>query len=276
MGAGRILGVALLLAWSASGALPAQEPAALDSAAALEPQAALAKSRAAIGRSLGDFSFVDQKGRLDSFARYRGRPVVVSVVFTACTQSCPLILQRLAEAVDVAREALGPESFSIVTLGLDPGVDTPDRLEAYARSQGAALEGWDFVSLEAGGVARLTEDLGFTYFPSPRGFDHITQISIIGSDGIVSSHVYGQDFPNSALVEPLKAAIFDDLAALQSLGQVIERIRLFCTFYDAKRDRYYFDYSFFIALIVGVVVLSGLGFVLARAWIRSGPASGTS
>jgi hypothetical protein len=69
MGAGRILGVALLLAWSASGGLLAQEPAALDSAAALEPQAALAKSRAAIGRSLGDFSFVDQKGGRGSFAR---------------------------------------------------------------------------------------------------------------------------------------------------------------------------------------------------------------
>ena len=276
MGAGRTFAAALLLVWSVSAAVLAQEPAALDRAAALDPQVALAKSRAAIGRVLGDLSFVDQNGRRGSFATYRGRPLVVSAVFTACTQSCPLILQRLTEAVEVARETLGPESFSVVTFGLDPGVDTPDRLETYAKTQGAALEGWDFVSLGAEGTGRLTEALGFTYFPSPRGFDHIAQVSIIDSSGVISSHVYGQDFANSALVEPLKAALFDDLAALQSLAQVIERIRLFCTFYDAKRDRYYFDYSFFIALIIGVTALTGLGFILARAWIGSGPTSGAS
>ena len=77
-------------------------------------------------------------------------------------------------------------------------------------------------------------------------------------------------------MEPLKAAVFDELAVLGSLEQVIERIRLFCTFYDSKRDRYYFDYSFFIALTVGFAALTGLGVILARAWIKAGPPPGAS
>ena len=114
----------------------------------------------------------------------------------------------------MAREAIGNEGFSVVTFGLDPQVDTPERLVAYADSQGVDLTGWDFIALEPEAIGALTDQLGFTYFPSPRGFDHIAQVSIVDSEGLVVSHVYGQDFLSSALVEPLKAAVFDDLAAL--------------------------------------------------------------
>ena len=273
--AGRAIAVALLLLWGLSGSAGAQTPEDLETAL-MDPQAALARSRSAIGRELMDVGFTDQEGRRGRLAEYRGRPLVISSVFTACTVSCPLILQRLAEAVEVARETLGSDGFSVVTFGLDPHVDTPERLVAYADSQGVGLTGWDFVALEPEAIEALTDQLGFTYFPSPRGFDHIAQVSVIDSEGRVFSHVYGQDFASSALVEPLKAAVFDDLAALASIDQVIERIRLFCTFYDAKRDRYYFDYSFFIALIVGLGALTTMGVILARAWLKADPPPGAS
>lgn len=273
---GKILLVALCLLLSWPGQAAAHDGDDTAAARILDPTAALNHSQAAVGRSLDDFSFLDLEGQRRRLSDFRGKPLVVSVVFTACTQSCPLILQRLADAVGVARDALGDDSFAVAIVGLDPEVDTPQRLASYARSQGVGLAAWHFLGTDHGTIEGLVDNLGFTYVPSARGFDHIAQISIIDSRGVLASHVYGDDFSSPALVEPLKAAIFNDLAPLANLSEMIERIRLFCTFYDPKRDSYYFDYSFFIALAVGFASLAGLAVILIRGWFGGGPRAGTS
>lgn len=264
----------LLLAWPGQASAYDRNEAA--AARMLDPAAALAYSQNALGRSLEGFSFIDNEGRTRSLTDFRGKPLVISVVFTACTQSCPLILQRLADAVAVARDALGPGSFTVITVGLDPLVDTPDRLSAYAWSQGVDPVDWHFLGSDKATVDGLVDNLGFTYVPSPRGFDHIAQVSVVDAEGVLISHVYGDDFASPALVDPLKAAVFSELAPFTDFSELVERIRLFCTFYDPKRDSYYFDYSFFIAVAVGLASLAGLAFIAIRGWIGGGPRPGTS
>jgi protein SCO1/2 len=52
-----------------------------------------------------------------------------------------------------------------------------------------------------------------------------------------------------------------------SLDGLLDRIRLFCTVYDPRRDRYHFDYSIFVGIAIGALVLSGIGLVVGRnAW----------
>lgn len=238
--------------------------------AALEAKRALATSQAAIGRPLGDFAFIDQGGRAVRFSELRGKPLVISVVFTACTQSCPLVLQRLADAAEVAREALGRDAFQLVTVGLDPQVDTPERLSAFLHAQGIDSANWRLLGGDHEAIDALAANLGFSYLPSPRGFDHLAQTSIVDSNGRVAAQVYGDDFDSPALVEPLKAAILGDLSSLASVSELLERVRLFCTFYDSKSDRYAFDYSIFIAMAVALGSLGGLGFLVLRGWFGGG------
>lgn len=243
----------------------------------LDPQAAVARSQAAIGRSLGDHSFIDAENRAVRLADYRGKPLVVSLVFTACTESCPLILQRLAEAVEVAQDALGQESFAVATVGFDSRYDTPARMQDYARTQGVHLPGWRFLSGDRATVDALVDDLGFLRVPSPRGFDHIAQISIIDRDGRVHGHVYGADFEVPALVEPLKVLALGQATVFTDVTAVIERVKLFCTFFDPKSGRYAVDYSFVISLAVGGLALLGLAFFLVRAlWSQHHPPRGSA
>ena len=232
---------------------------------ALDPDAAVARSQAAIGRSLGDHSFLDAENRVVRLADYRGKPLVVALIFTACTESCPLIVQRLAEAVEVAQDALGPESFAVATVGFDTRHDTPERMRAYARSQGVDLPGWHFLSGDQAAVDALIDDLGFTRFASPRGFDHIAQVSIIDGEGRVHGQVYGADFAAPALVEPLKVLALGEGTAFTDLAAVIQRVKLFCTFFDPRSGRYAVDYSFVISLAVGGLALLGLVAFLGRA-----------
>jgi len=248
----------------------------LASGSALDPDAAITRSRAAIGRRLGDYSFLDEAGEVVRLADYRGRPLIISLVFTACSQSCPLIVERLAAAVAVAQDALGPDSFSVVTVGFDSRNDTPARMRAFAHSHGVDLPDWRFLSSDQATVDALIEDLGFLRFASPRGFDHIAQVSLIDSEGRVHGHVYGANFEVPALVEPLKALVLRQDTALTDVAAVIRRVTLFCTFFDPRSGRYAVDYSFVISLAVGGLALFGLAvFLLRTLWAMHRPPRGT-
>jgi protein SCO1/2 len=243
----------------------------LDEPSAFDSTAAIAYSQAAIGRDIGNYTFLDRQGGPVKLADYRGRPVVLNMLFTGCTRTCPVIVQSLYRAVEIAQDTLGAEEFSVVTVGFDSRQDTPERLRAYAREQGVDLPNWAFLSSDHATIDKLAADLGFIYFPSPRGFDHLAQTTVIDSAGKVFRQVYGADFDPPALVEPLKDLILRRTAGLADLEGLIDRVRLFCTFYDPVSERYVFDRSIFIALFVGSASLMALGFILLRAWLRLPP-----
>ncbi len=248
-------------------------PAAAQSAAPspFDRNAAIAYSQGAIGRDLGDYAFVDTAGRPVRLRDYRGKPLVVNMVFTACAESCPIVVQTLSEVVEVAQDAVGKEAFSVVTIGFDAGDDTPARMRAFARGQGIDEPNWRFLSGEQDTIDRLAETLGFIYFPSPRGFDHLAQTTVIDADGRVYRQVYGAQFNAPALVEPLLELVFGRPSPAGRVTDLVNRVRLFCTYFDPASERYRFDYSIFIALVVGAGSLLGVGAILLRAWSRSRP-----
>ena len=89
-----LLGLALLLV---------PTPASV-AAPRLEAAAALEKSEAAIGRAVGGHLLTGADGlplRMDIF---QGKPLVVSLVYTACSAICPATTQQLKSAVARARK----------------------------------------------------------------------------------------------------------------------------------------------------------------------------
>ena len=268
----RVLAAALV--WlAAATAGPEAAHAHGDEALSVDETTALTASRAAIGRTLRDASFLDAERRAVRLADLRGRPVVVNLIYTACIQTCPLIVGSLRNAVTAAEGALGVDGFSVVTIGFDTVRDTPRRMRAYARERGIDAPNWHFLSADAETIHRLTEDLGFVYFRSPKGFDHLAQITLIDGEGVVRRQIYGETFEPPALVEPLKELALGRSADLTDLDGIIERVRIFCTFYDPLSGRYRFDYSIIIGIAIGAASLLAVGGVLAREWWRGRPGS---
>src|SRR5690606_1094984 len=113
----------------------------------------------------------------------------------------------------------------------------------YARERGATLPGWTFASADAATIERLARDAGFTYFASPKGFDHITQTTIIDAGGRVVLQVYGEDFAPPLVVEPLKKLVWGQNLDRRTLEGLVNTVKLFCTIYDPTSGRYRFDYS---------------------------------
>lgn len=257
---------ALLLACVAS--LLAAAPAA-----ALTPQdeaRALRTSQAAIGRILGDHAFRDARGRDVRLAQYRGKPVVISLVYTGCFSACPIATRHLAKAVEEARAALGADAFQVLTIGFNQPFDTPEAMGAFARQNGIDDSRWSFLSPAPGAVARLLEELGFSYAEVASGIDHVTQATIVDAEGVVYRQVYGETFELPFFIGPLKQLASGAAGRSFTLDNVWTRVKLYCTVYDPSSGRYRLDYSLFFELFAGITTLGAIAWVLVRS-LRAEP-----
>jgi protein SCO1/2 len=239
-----------------------------------DPDRALQLSQQAIGQSIGDYALLDRLGATVNLASdYVGRPLVVSMIFTSCHHVCPATTKHLARAVETAREALGSDSFDVVTIGFDVANDTPQAMAAFARRQGIADENWRFLSASPETIQQISSDLGFVFFPTPRGFDHMNQSSVIDRNGAVYSQVYGVAFELPWLVEPLKELVFNRPSSAGHLfAGLIDRVKLFCTVYDPATGRYRFDNSLFVQVAVGAsMILAILFYLFNEVWKKKRP-----
>lgn len=234
-----------------------------------DEDSALAYSQSAVGRTLGTHSLTGSDGTPVVLAGLEGRPLVVSFIYTSCVHTCPIVTQTLERAVEVARDTLGRDGFRIATIGFDTPKDTPESMAIFARQQGVGDDNWMFLSADAETLAALTRELGFVFFRSPKGFDHITQTTLIDGEGRIVRQIYGPNFEPPALVEPLMDLALGRPLAGDSLDGWIERIRLFCTIYDPKQDRYRLDYSIFVAVAAGTLSLGAVAVFLVHLWRQS-------
>ncbi|NJO32387.1 MAG: SCO family protein [Rhodospirillales bacterium] len=248
----------------------AHGPAPMQPAIApLDQGTALATSQQAIGRTLGDHRFIDAKGTRLALGELRGKPLVISLIYTSCTHVCPMITQRLRLAVEEAQRVIGYDRFNVITVGFDVLNDTPMRMAAFARAQGVDLPSWRLLSGDEASVSALARDLGFTYAASGGGFLHVAQTTIVDSNGRVYRQVYGDDFPIPIFMEPLKEAVYGTVGSLTSLSSLVDRVRFLCTVYDPNQGRYRISYAIAMGLLAGLISLGTTAVVISRAWLNS-------
>jgi protein SCO1/2 len=222
-----------------------------------DPEQALQLSQSVIGHEIGDYGLLDEHGKTVNLrSDYDGRPLIVSMIFTSCHHVCPATTKHLAKAISAARDALGPDSFDVVTIGFDVANDTPQAMAAFARRQGVDDKNWRFLSANSESIKAVSRDLGFIFFPTPRGFDHLNQSSVIDRSGRVYSQVYGVTFELPWLVEPLKELVFNRPSSEGHLfAGLVDRVKLFCTVFDPATGRYRFDNSLFVQIAVGASMI---------------------
>lgn len=255
----------LVLALLAAGSLPAAARAGDRSAEAVET------SRAALGATLPDVVLTNTKGQPVSLSDLRGKPLLISLVYTSCADVCPTLIETLYPAVQEAQTALGRDSFSVITVGFDVRRDTPERMRLMAKARGVDLPNWRFLAADQENLDALARAVGFAFYARPGGFDHMAQVSIVDANGKLYQQVYGAIFEPPVIVEPLKDLVFGRLRPVSSLQEIIDRIKLFCTVYDPNSGRYYFDYSLFAGIAIGAACLGLILAFLIREWRRPPP-----
>ena len=239
-----------------------------------DEKTALALSQAAMGQTVGDYVFLDGSGKQIALDSMRGKPVLISLIYTSCYHICPTVTTNLAKIVDIARDALGDDSFSVLTVGFDTPNDTPDRMRLFAKQRSIEIDNWHFVSASAATMEDLASDVGFSYFSTGKGFDHMIQATLVDAEGKVYRQIYGMAPEPTALVEPLKEILYDKQVAASPIEGWINNIKLFCTVYDPATGRYHFDYSLFIGIGIGLLILGAIAWFIVSAW-RNAPSPGS-
>lgn len=130
-------------------------------------------------RYFSNLPVIDAKGTQHHFYRdvISPGPVVITTLFTRCTDACPLITAKLASAQGQLSGA-ARSRVRFVAISSDPGYDTPDRLKAFA-ARHRLSEQWTLLTGKPENVAWLLYRLGLD---SDQPQDHSTQI-LIGNEG---------------------------------------------------------------------------------------------
>jgi protein SCO1/2 len=78
-----------------------------------------------------EFGLRDERGRMVRLRNLRGRPAIVTFLYTTCRDTCPLTTQQIRQALD----ALGHD-VPVIAVSVDPANDTPVKARAFALKQG--------------------------------------------------------------------------------------------------------------------------------------------
>ena len=150
----------------------------------------------------------DQTGAPLALADLRGRPLVISLIYTSCSSICPVTTDHLHDAVDDARRCWARTAFAVLTFGFDASGDKPAQLRAFATSHGLSrLDDWYLASADPDTTEALLQDLGFSWRDAAGGFDHPSQTTILDAEGRVYRQLYGEDFPLPVFMAPLKELV---------------------------------------------------------------------
>lgn len=235
--------------------------AAMAQPSPLDQRAALTASQAALGHELGDYTLRDSEGRPVRLASFRGKPLLVNVIYTGCAHVCPTTTFALHRAIAGLRGQFPPRQFNVVSIGFNQPTDSPVALRAFAAQQRIADENWTFLSPRAEDVPALTRELGFSYVATPAGFDHVLQVTLVDAHGRIRRQIYGEQFNVAAIGEPLKDLIAGRLLSRGAdLADLLDRMRILCSVYDARLGRYRIDYT------LPLQVAGGLTFIIAMVW----------
>jgi protein SCO1/2 len=248
-------------------ALPATPPAprALDEAEALQA------STAAIGRQLPEFTLRDRRDRPVALADYRGRPLLVSFIYTGCFQVCPMQTRALQQALQRLEPTFSPQQYRVVSIGFNQPFDSPTAMRAFSAQHGIGASHWEFLSPRAEDVPALTEAFGFRYAATPAGFEHVLGVSIVDAEGRIRAQVLGDRLRPDQLGEPLRALLGGaPLPPRAGLAGVVDRVRILCSVYDPATGRYRTDWKLVLELVGGALFFISVPvYVLAGARRRA-------
>jgi protein SCO1/2 len=254
---------ALLLA--ASLALTA--PALLAAVPALDEREALRAGEAAIGRAVPDIALQDRNGRSVRLSDYRGKPLLVSFIYTGCFQICPAQTRALHEAVKGLDIMLGAHQFNVVSIGFNQPFDSPEAMRSFARQHRIDEANWEFLSPPRERVEALTTAFGFSHVATPAGFDHVLGVTVVAPDGRIHAQVYGDRLRADQLGVPLRQLILSTPPApAATLSTLVERVRILCTVYDPDTGEYRYDVKLIFELIGGAIFFFSVLVYLLLEW----------
>jgi cytochrome oxidase Cu insertion factor (SCO1/SenC/PrrC family) len=163
--------------------------------------------------ALAAATLTDQDGEERRFSDFQGKAVVLSFFFASCPSVCPKETRALAEVQGRLSPALASR-VQFVSITVDPNEDTPQKLNAFGRANGADLKRWSFMRATEAATKALTTELAVFNGPlqaqaAPVG--HNTSVYLFDARGRLRQRYAGSPLDVARLAREI--AQVDQLAA---------------------------------------------------------------
>ncbi|REB06470.1 SCO family protein [Sporosarcina sp. BI001-red] len=144
-------------------------------------------------REISSFSFIDQQGDAFGFNQLEDTVWIADFIFTKCETVCPPMTSEMADLQKEFKKHNLDVQF--VSFTVDPDVDTPETLKAYARQYTDDTSNWHFLTgYSPNEITRYAMENFQTIIQKPETSDqviHGTNFYLIAKNGqLVSEFNY--------------------------------------------------------------------------------------
>jgi protein SCO1/2 len=122
-----------------------------------------------------DFRLRDQDGHSVSMRQFRGKPVIVTFLYTTCDNECPAMAQVVKGALDDLKS-----DVPAIAVAVDPPHDNAERARAFLAKQ-RAIGRLDFVLGSRPQLARVWK--GFAIQPQTVSQEHQARFTLVDKRG---------------------------------------------------------------------------------------------
>lgn len=207
--------------------------------------------------------FLDQNGNEVTLAKYfhKDKAVLFAFVYYECPGLCTFVLNGMINGLRDVQLTPGND-FEIVVVSID-STETPalakEKLATYLKMYGknSSENGWHFLTGSEESIQQITKEIGFSYIydAEQKQFAHASAIYTLTPNGKISRYLFGIEYAP----RDLKLALLE--ASEGKLGNLIDKLLLYCYHYDPKGKKYAL-LAVNIMKIAGVITLLGLGILI--------------
>ena len=159
-----------------------------------------------VGRA-PDFALTTQFGERLSLTDLRGKVLAVTFIYATCKDTCPVLTAKMATLQRRLGADFGPR-VRFVSVTVEPEVDTPAVLEAYAERFGANPAGWSFLTGTGAEVSDVVRRYGaFAKRVKPGEVDHLFLTSLVDRRGMLRVQYLGYRFDPDEMLRDLRSLL---------------------------------------------------------------------
>ena len=170
-----------------------------------------------LGKPLPDVMLVDAQGREFNLYSLKGKPIILSPIYTNCSSACPIITDSLKKVVP----KLGNPGvdFWVLSLTFDP-TDRLENIREFAKKYSIDNRGWKVVMVkDKEDLFKLLDAIDFRFMsiPESKDFVHPNLVVFISPDMKIKRYVYGVVFDEREMKRALEYAK-GNISLLEVLG----------------------------------------------------------
>jgi protein SCO1/2 len=155
-----------------------------------------------------DIPILNDAGQRFAWRDQRGQPQVVSMLYTSCRFTCPM----LVEGAKAVRASLPPDErarLHVTFITLDPARDTVAKLAQLRAERGLEGAQWTLARVEPADVRKVAALLGVRYRALANGdFNHTSVLVLLDADGrIVARTERVGGVPDAQFVAAVRATL---------------------------------------------------------------------